>query len=108
MDESEKRQKQEDCHEDKLGQGILTLTNKRIVFEKTTGRIADFSKKFGDTLLDVQLGDIIKTWKEGILMKKACIRVKTEEGEKDYKFGVFSTGGWQKSIQKAMDAYKDQ
>ena len=104
MEEGEERKKQEDCNEDKLGQGILTLTNKRIVFEKTSGRIADFSKKFGETALDVPLGDVVKTWKEGLLMKKACIRVKTAEGEKDYKFGVFSPGGWQKEIQKAIDA----
>lgn len=108
MDESEKRLKQEDCNEDSLGPGILTLTNKRMVFDKTRGRIADFSKRFGETVLDVPLGDVIKTWKEGILIKKACIRVKTGEGEKDYKFGVFNTGGWQKDIQKALDKYKAQ
>jgi hypothetical protein len=76
------------------------------VFDKTKGRIADFSKKFGETVLDVPLSDVTKTWKEGILMKKACIRVKTAEGEKDYKFGVFNTGGWQKDIQKALDSFK--
>ena len=45
MDESEKRLKQEDCSEDGLGAGILTLTNKRIAFDKTRGRIADFTKR---------------------------------------------------------------
>jgi hypothetical protein len=108
MDESEKRLKQEDCNEDILGPGILTLTDKRIVFDKTRGRIADFSKRFEETLLDVPLNDVIKTWKEGILIKKVCIHVRTKEGEKDYKFGVFNTGGWQKDIQKALDNYKAQ
>jgi hypothetical protein len=108
MDESEKKLKQEDCNEDTLGPGILTLTNKRLVFDKTKGRIADFSKRFGETVLDIPLGDVTKTWKEGILIKKVCIRVKTGEGEKDYKFGVFNTGGWQKDIQKAIDASKTQ
>jgi hypothetical protein len=108
MDESEKRLKQEDCSEDTLGPGILTLTDKRIVFEKTRGRIADFTKRFGETLLDVPLNNVIKAWKEGILIKKVCISVKTGEGQKDYKFGVFNTGGWQKDIQKALDANKDQ
>ena len=51
MDEGEKRIKQEDCSEDKLGTGILTLTNKRLAFDKTNSRIMDFSKKFGDTVL---------------------------------------------------------
>lgn len=108
MDESEKRLKQEDCNEDTLGQGILTLTDKRIVFEKTHGRIADFTKRFGETLIDVPLRDVIKTWKEGILIKKVCIHVRTKEGEKDYKFGVFNTGSWEKDIQKALDAAKSQ
>ena len=35
MDEGEKRLKQEDCSEDSLGSGILTLTNKRLAFDKT-------------------------------------------------------------------------
>ena len=30
MDSDEKRLKQEDCNEDELGTGVLTLTNKRI------------------------------------------------------------------------------
>ena len=33
-DMDEKKLKQ-DCHEDNLGQGILTLTTKRIAFDKT-------------------------------------------------------------------------
>ncbi|CAE6493704.1 MAG: hypothetical protein QXE84_06040 [Candidatus Nitrosotenuis sp.] len=104
MDESEKRLKQEDCNEDTLGAGILTLTNKRIAFDKTRGRIADFTKKIGDTVLDVQLGDITKVWKEGLLIKKVCFTAKTAEGEKTFKFGVFNTGSWQKDIQNAIDS----
>lgn len=108
MDESEKRLKQEDCNEDTLGAGILTLTNKRIAFDKTRGRIADFTKRVDETILDVPLNEITKVWKEGLFIKKACIRAKTKDGEKDYKFGVFSTGSWQKDIQKAIDDYKPQ
>lgn len=106
MEGEERRLKQEDCNEDTLGAGILTLTNKRIAFDKTRGRIADFSKRMGDTVLDVPLGDIVKVWKEGLLIKKACIRVKAADGEKDYKFGVFNTGSWQKDIQEAVDGFK--
>ena len=47
MDSDEKRLKQEDCNEDELGTGVLTLTNKRIAFDKRTSRIADFSTKDG-------------------------------------------------------------
>ena len=46
MDSDEKRLKQEDCNEDELGVGILTLTNKRIAFDEKKSRIADFSAKF--------------------------------------------------------------
>jgi len=106
MEPDEKRLKQEDCSEDALGAGILTLTNKRIAFDKTKGRIADFTKRVGETILDVPLNDITKVWKEGLFIKKACIRAKTKDGEKDYKFGVFSTGSWEKDIQKAINEYK--
>ena len=44
MEEGEKRLKQEDCNEDKLGAGILTLTNRRLAFDKTQSRMMDFSK----------------------------------------------------------------
>jgi len=92
MEDSEKKIRQEDCSEDSLGPGILTLTNKRVAFDKTRGRIMDFAKKFGETVINVPLNDVTKVWKEGIFMKKVCVRVKTDEGEKDYKFGVFSNG----------------
>jgi hypothetical protein len=48
MDEGEKRLKQEDCSEDSLGSGILTLTNKRVAFDKTQSRIMDFSWRYCD------------------------------------------------------------
>jgi len=102
MDESEKRLKQEDCNEDNLGAGILTLTNKRLAFDKTRGRIADFTKRVEETVMDVPLSDIQKVWKEGLFIKKICITAKTADGEKTFKFGVFSTGSWEKDIKKAM------
>ena len=108
MEEGEKRIKQEDCSEDSLGPGILTITNKRIAFDKTRGRIMDFSKKFGETVINVRLGDIKKVWKEGLLMKKVCFTAQTKEGERTYKFGVFGTGDWLESIQDAIEENKDQ
>lgn len=107
MEEGEKRLKQEDCNEDSLGSGILTLTNKRLAFDKTRARMMDFSKHMGDTILDITLDNVTKTWKEGLLMKKVCFIVKTDDGEKTYKFGVFNTKSWLKSIDEAVSNYKN-
>lgn len=107
MEDSEKRVMQEDCSEDSLGIGVLTLTNMRIAFDKTKGRIADFSKKIGETVLDVKLNQIVEVGKEGLLMKKVRIKIKTEQGEKTYKFGVFNTGKWLKAIEEAVSAQKN-
>ena len=102
MEDGEKRIKQEDCNEDNLGPGILTLTNKRLAFDKTKSRIMDFTKRIGETVLDVPLEEVIKTWKEGLLIKKVCFTAKINEDEQTYKFGVFSTKGWLKTIDEAI------
>jgi len=108
MDNSEEKIIQEDCSEDSAGSGILTLTNLRIAFDKTKGRIADFSKKFGDTVIDVPLNQIVEVGKEGWLVKKVWIRVKTSEGEKTYKFGVYNTAKWLKTLQETIVQNKSQ
>ena len=108
VEEGEKRLKQEDCSEDNLGSGILTLTNKRLAFDKTRARMMDFSKHVGDEVINVELKDIVKTWKEGILMKKVCFTLKTKDEEKTYKFGVFNTKDWLKNIESAIENYKNQ
>ena len=108
MDEGEKRIKQEDCREDNLGVGILTLTNKRLAFDKTNARIMDFSKHFGDTVLDISLDKVTKTWKEGLLMKKVCFTAKTDDGEQTFKFGVFNTKSWMKIIEQTISENKNQ
>ncbi len=108
MDKGEKRIKQEDCAEDKLGAGILTLTNKRLAFDKTNARIMDFSKHFGDTVLDISLDKVIKTWKEGLFMKKVCFTAKIDEGEQTFKFGVFNTKNWVKIIEHTISESKNQ
>ena len=107
MDSDEKRLKQEDCNEDGLGTGVLTLTNKRIAFDKRTSRIADFSTKMGETVIDVPL-DQIDVWKEGRFIKKICIKIKNVDDEKSYKFGVLGTGGWLEEIQDAIEDFKNQ
>ena len=108
MDSDEKRLKQEDCNEDDLGTGVLTLTNKRIAFDKRKSRIADFSTKMGETVIDVPLNELLDVWKEGRFIKKICIKIKTNDGEKSYKFGVFGTGGWLEDIQDAIEEMKNQ
>lgn len=105
---NEKKILQEDCSEDKLGPGILTLTSMRIAFDKTEGRIVDFSKKFGETAMEAKLSQIVEVAKEGRFMKKVRIKIKSESGETTYKFGVFSNGKWEKAVREAMSNYKDQ
>jgi homospermidine synthase len=105
MEPDEKRIAQEDCSEDSLGPGILTLTNKRIAFDKTEGRIIDFSKKFGKTVLEANLNHITEVAKEGRLIKKVRMKIKTDDGEKTYKFGVYNTGKWEKYVKEAISKY---
>jgi exonuclease VII small subunit len=108
MEEGEKRIKQEDCNEDNLGPGILTLTNKRLAFDKTKSRIMDFTKRMGETVLDVPLEDVVKTWKEGLFIKKVCFTAKIKDSEQTYKFGVFNTKGWAKSIGQTIEQKESQ
>ena len=103
MDPDEKRVRQEDCNEDAMGIGILTLTNKRVAFDKKHARVMDFSGSIGDTILDVPLENITKVWKEGLLMKKVCFTAKMEDSEKTWKFGVFSNGSWLKTFKKTLE-----
>ena len=106
MEDGEKRIKQEDCNEDNLGPGILTLTNKILAFYKTKSMIIDFTKRMGETVLDIPLEKVIKIWKEGLFIKKVCFTAETNDGEQTYKFGVFNTKGWVKSIEQTI-AEKD-
>ena len=106
MEDLEKKIMQEDCSEDSIGSGILTLTNIRVAFDKTKGRIADFTKKIGETVIDIPLSQIIKVGKEGWLIKKVWIKVKTTDGEKTYKFGVYNTSKWLEILQKTISQNK--
>ncbi len=106
MEDSERKIIQEDCSEDSLGTGILTLTDRRIAFDKTKGRIADFSKKIGDTVIDIPLNQIVQVGKEGWLIKKVWIKTKTDKGERIYKFGVYNTGKWLGTINSAISKSK--
>ncbi|WP_415281851.1 hypothetical protein [Candidatus Nitrososphaera sp. FF02] len=98
--EGEKVMMTEDCAEDKLRSGVLILTSKRLLFQKTEGRMATFSKKEGEIVLDIPLESISAFKPEGFLVKKFVITV----GEKTYKFGVFSNGKWDKLMKQAKAA----
>jgi hypothetical protein len=93
---------QEDCAEDKLKNGILTLTNQRIIFEETEGTMATLSKRIGNVVLDISLDRIDSVKTEGFLVKKVVISI----GDKLYKFGVFSNGKWAKAIENQINADK--
>lgn len=108
MKDGERRLRQEDCNEDALGPGILTLTNRRVAFDKTRARIMDFSKNVGETILDVPLRDVTEVWKEGLLMKKVCFKARTGQGLQTYKFGVFNSGSWANAIRNAVEEDGDQ
>jgi len=88
---------QEDCAEDRLKNGILTLTNHRIIFEKTEGTLATLSKQTGELLLDLPLDQIADCSAEGFIIKKVVITTLKNE---IYKFGVFSNSKWTKEIEK--------
>ncbi|MER3407898.1 MAG: hypothetical protein C4292_03810 [Nitrososphaera sp.] len=104
----------EDCSEDKLKSGVLILTNMRILFQKTEGRMATLSKKEGDVVLDIPLGKVTSFSGEGFLVKKFVITTTTaaaENGQETtttYKFGVFSNSQWQKRLKQAQQQLQQQ
>lgn len=90
----------EDCAEDKLRSGILVLTDRRLVFQKTQGRMATLSKKEGEVVLDIPLGKITGVKAEGFLVKKVVV----VSGDQTYKFGVYSNGKWERQIKQLIGA----
>jgi len=96
--------RQEDCSEDTLGTGVLVLTDRRIAFDKTQSRMLDLSKRFGETVLDIPLRDVVRVWNEGLFIKKVCFSARVGSEERTYKFGVMGTGSWADSIMGAMGA----
>jgi hypothetical protein len=90
----------EDCAEDRLKSGLLFLTDKRLVFQKTQGRMATLSKKEGEVVLDIPLSKISSVKAEGFLVKKVVV----VSGDQTYKFGVFNNGKWQRQIKQLIGA----
>ena len=94
----EKIVQEEDCAEDRLKSGILILTNKRLVFIKTEGRLATLSKKEGDVVLDLPINRITSVQGQGFIIAKLVVSA----GQETYKFGVFGIGKWDKELQRLM------
>ena len=92
---------QEDCSEDKVGSGYLTLTNQRLIFEKGETRMLTLSKKITEVALDIPLNKIINARTEGFLAKKVVVEVAEPQGTAIYKFGVLGTGKWRDTINSA-------
>lgn len=89
----------EDCAEDNLKSGILVLTDQRLVFQKTQGRMATLSKKEGEIALDIPLDKITSVRAEGFLVKKLVV---IADGQ-TYKFGVYSNGKWERQIKQLLN-----
>jgi Bacterial PH domain len=100
--QGERRILDEDCAEDNLKNGILTLTNQRILFQRTEGTMLTFSKKTGEVLLDIPLEKIISVKTEGFIMAKFVIATADDV----YKFGVFSPSKWARATREQVDACK--
>ena len=100
----EKLIKQEDCSEDKIGSGYLTLTNQRLIFEKGEARMLTFSRKIKEVALDIPLDKIINARTEGFLAKKVVVEVSEPSGTV-YKFGVLGTGKWRDVINVAVKSH---
>jgi Bacterial PH domain len=90
----------EDCAEDKMRSGVLFLTDRRLVFQKTQGRMATLSKKEGDVVIDLPLNKISSVRAEGFLVKKIVI----VSGNQTYKFGVFNNAKWERQIKQLTGA----
>ncbi len=91
----------EDCSEDTLKSGILTLTNRKLAFEKTKGRIATLSKELLGEKIEFELRDIAQARSEGRIIKKLVIEL--NNSNKTYKFGVLNPGNWVKEIKLQIE-----
>ena len=91
----------EDCSEDTLKSGILTLTNRKLAFEKTKGRIATLSKELLGEKIEFELKDIAQARSEGRIIKKLVIEL--NNSNKTYKFGVMNPGNWVKEIRLQIE-----
>ncbi len=81
--------------------GILTLTNRKLAFEKTKGRIATLSKELLGEKIEFELKDIAQARSEGRIIKKLVIELNNSNNT--YKFGVMNPGNWVKEIKLQIE-----
>ena len=101
--QGEKRILDEDCAEDNLKNGILMLTNQRIIFQRTQGTMLTLSKKTTEAALDIPLDKITSVKTEGFIATKLVIITNGSV----YKFGVYSNRKWAKAIQEQIKTYRN-
>lgn len=99
----EKRILDEDCAEDNLKNGILMLTNQRIIFQRTEGTLLTLSKKTTEAALDIPLDKITSVKTEGFIATKLILITNGSV----YKFGVYSNRKWAKAIQEQIKEYRN-
>lgn len=85
---------EEDCSEVKLGSGILSLTNQRIIFEKTEGNLTTLNKRVGNAILNSTLDNVDDVHHEGFILTKVVVEMRDSK----YKFSVFNSKKWVKEI----------
>jgi hypothetical protein len=95
---------EEDCSEVKLGSGILSLTNQRIIFEKTEGNLTTLNKKIGNALLNVTLDKVGNVNAEGFILTKLVVQIDNSK----YKFSVFNNKKWAKEIESQKSLFNKQ
>lgn len=95
---------EEDCSEVNLGSGILSLTNQRIIFEKTEGNLTTLNKKIGNALLNVTLDKVGNVNAEGFILTKVVVQIDNSK----YKFSVFNNKMWAKEIQSQKALFNKQ
>ncbi|MFZ0511707.1 MAG: PH domain-containing protein [Candidatus Nitrosopolaris sp.] len=98
----EKRILDEDCAEDNLKNGILMLTNQRIIFYRTQGTLLTLSKKTEEATLDIPLDKIASVKTEGFIATKLVLLTNGSV----YKFSVYSNRKWAKAIENQIKVYK--
>jgi len=83
--------------------GILTLTNKRLIFESKSGV---FSKKTF-TNLDVEIDGIENTRIEGFMGKKLFVTLKPGLTPRRYEFKSSNLEGWQELIMSTVVKFQN-
>jgi len=100
--EGEKKILDEDCAEDNLRNGILILTNQRIIFQRTEGTLLTLSKKTEEVALELSLDEISSVKTEGRIATKLVIATESNI----YKFSVYSNRKWAKAIEEQVAIHK--